>query len=170
MALDFGHRGNDFVVLAMSLFGGSVLMLSGPAAYQDWPWVKQYSGAMEILVVVAATAFGIWFLWIAAAHAARLFNAAPDALFDASGVTLKPYMAPRPLAWPEITGLRIRRKRWRGPTIWLLDLYLAAPLRTLESGFLPTRKIVLASHNGRDIIEAARIVQHYRRMAAGFKR
>lgn len=144
---------------------GGLLVLSGPAAYWDWSWVKQHSATTEIVASVVGTAMGLVLFWVAAVRACRLFSAAPDAVIDADGVTLKPCMAPRPLAWHEITGSRIRREQWRGAPVWVLELDLATPLQTLTSGFLPSRKIRLMGGSPKQITQAGRMVRHYRSAA-----
>ncbi len=165
MVLDLGGRVNDGIVLALTLLMGGLLMLSGPAAYWDWSWVKQQSVGREIVGTVLCTAMGLFFLWIAALRACRLFSAAPDALIDASGVTLQPCMARKTLGWAQITGSRVKRDWWRGMPIWTLELDLAEPQQVLASAFLPTRTVKLASNVAGPVKKAARIVRHYRTLA-----
>lgn len=162
MVLDLGGRVNDGIVLMLTLLMGGLLMLSGPAAYWDWSWVKQHDTGREIAGTVLCTAMGLFFLWIAALRACRLFSAAPDALIDASGVTLKPCMARKTLGWAQITGSRVKRDQWRGMPIWSLELDLAEPQHVLASAFLPTRTVRLASNAAGPIKKAGRIVRHYR--------
>jgi hypothetical protein len=165
MTLELGGRVNDSFVFVLALLFGGFCMLSGPSSYWDLEWFKQESAQTEIIVSTGLTLIGVVFLWVAAVNGCRLFSASPDAVIDASGVALKPCMAPRPIAWHEITGSRVKREVVRGTVFTTLELDLAMPLRTLVSGFLPSRKIRLVSRIDDPVQEAGRIVRHYRRMA-----
>lgn len=169
MALDLGGQGNDAFVLVLALLFGGFCMLSGPSAYSDWGWFKQESAQTEIIVSTSLTLIGLVFLWVAALYGCRLFSTGPDAVLDASGLTLKPCMAPRPIAWDEITGSRVKREVSRGTVYITLELDLVTPLQTLASGFLPSRKIRLSSRTGAPVEEAASIVRYYR-LRAGHAR
>lgn len=165
LALDLGGRGHDSLAFILTLLFGGVCVLSGPSAYWDWAWVKQERAQTEIIVSAGLTLIGGVFLWVAALYGCRLFSAGPDAVIDARGVILKPYMAPRPIAWDEITGSRVKREVSRGTTFTTLELDLAEPLRTLQSGYLPSRKIRLTSRIAAPVQDAARMVRHYRLQA-----
>jgi hypothetical protein len=127
--------------------------------------VKQESAQSEIIVSTGLTLIGVAFLWAAALNGCRLFTDGPDAVIDQTGVTLKPCMAPRLIAWHEITGSRIKRDVLRGTAFTTLELDLANPVRTLASGWLPSRKVRLVSRTAAPVQEAGRLVRHYRLQA-----
>jgi hypothetical protein len=165
MVLDLGGRGNDTFVLALTLVMGGFLAMTGPSLAWDWSGVRQFDARTEIAVTLANTAMGIVALWIAARTACRLRSAAPDAVIGESGLALKPCMAPHPIEWSGITGSRLRADRYRGRVDWVLELDLAAPIRSLSSGYLPSRTVRLASRSKSQMQDAARLVRHYRMLA-----
>jgi hypothetical protein len=148
---------------------GGLTACFGPAAYFDWAFFKQESPGAELTLTLFSIPFALLFLWAAALNACRLFSPAPDAVIDGSGLALKPCMAPRLLAWTDITGSRVKQERVRGTTYTTLELDLARPQRRLQSGFLPSRKIRLASRTAAPVQAAARMVRHYR-LRAGHAR
>ncbi len=165
MVLDLGGRLNDSVMMVFAaLFGGFVACI-GPSAYFDWAYFEQESPEVELALTLVSIPVALLFLWAAALNACRLFSRAPDAVIDESGLTLKPCMARRTLAWSEIQGSRVKRESVQGTAYITLELDLAAPQRTLRSGFLPSRKIRLSSRSGAPVQNAARMVRHYRLLA-----